>query len=93
MGGFFSVWMALHANYGGAQISDAIEQAMQRRLVELPADDSLVVSTGFYLQPLEPAQPAFFEFSLDKDLIMSGSVRRFHGVFIFYSSDLVISLA
>ena len=46
--------MALHGDYGDAQIPDAIEQAVQRRLVELSTDDSLVVSTGTNLQPLEP---------------------------------------
>lgn len=80
--------MALHGDYDDAQITDAIEQAVQCRLVELSADDSLVISTGFYLQPLEPTQPAFIENSLETDLIMSGSIRRFHSVFIFKSSVL-----
>ena len=82
--------MALHGDYGDAQITDAIEQAVERRLVEFSTDDRLVISAGFNLQPLEPTQPAFIEYSLDTDLIMSGSICRFHRVFIF--TDLVKSL-
>jgi hypothetical protein len=74
---------ALHGNYGDAQITDAIEQAVQRRLVELSTDDRLVVSAGFNLQPLKPTQPAFIENSLETDLILSGSIRSFHRVFTF----------
>jgi len=67
----------LHGDYGDAQITDVVEQAVQRRLVELAADDRLVISTGLNLQPFEPAQPAFIKFSLETDLIMSGSIRSF----------------
>ena len=77
--------MSLHGDYGDAQITNAIEQTVQRRLVELAVDDSSVVRAGFNLQPLEPAQPTFIEFSLEADLIVSGSICRFHG-FIFQFS-------
>jgi len=75
--------MALHGDQGDAQITDAIEQAVQCRLVELSADDGLVVRAGGNFQPFEPTQPAFIEFSLETDLILSGSIRGFHCASLF----------
>ena len=75
--------MALHGDYGDAQITDAIEQAVQRRLIKLSTDDSFVFRAGCDLQPFEPMQPTFIKFSLETDLIMSGSICGFHSVFIF----------
>jgi len=85
--------MALHGDQGDSQITDAIEQTVQCRLVKLSTDDGLVIRVGDYLQSLEPTQPAFIENSLEADLILSGSIRGFHGASIFQSSDLAKSLA
>ena len=85
--------MSLHGDQGDSQITDTIEQTVQCRLVELSTDDGLFAITGYDLQPLEPTQPAFIENSLEADLILSGSIRRFHSASIFQSSDLAKSLA